>query len=203
MNQLKEVPCRHVECPALGAVAVLAQENSFGYALVGGAVRDAYHSRPATDHDIAVWGHGSASHISAIQYALEELGYIEESYHSEDAEYPTEGDANDGRYECIIQYSHEKYPCVDILVFSSEFGTLCDVLNSFDYNLNQFGITLDDVLKSQRQTAYYGGDQLYVLRQLRTAKVSSDRRQRMQDMAADYGWKVEQEAVCSQLPLPH
>jgi hypothetical protein len=202
MSQLKKVPCHHVDCPALGAVAVLAQQNSFGYALVGGAVRDAYHHRTATDHDIAVWGHGSRNDITAIQVALEELGYAEESYHDENPDYPEESGASDGRYECIIQYSHEKHPCVDILVFSSEFSQLSDVLDSFDYNLNQFAIRFDNTALSQRQTAYYGGDQLFVLKQLRSSKVTEERAHRMQAMACDYGWKVEREDVCQQLPLP-
>lgn len=198
MGQLKEVPCRHVDCPALGAVAVLAQQNSFGYALVGGAVRDAYHSRAATDHDIAVWA-WKVNDVVDIQFALEELGYVEEL--GNDVAPAYEGEARTGLYECVLQYSHNVHPSVDILVYNPEFGTLGDVLNAFDYNINQFAITLDDVDKSQRQTAYYGGDQLYQLRRLASPSITEERADRVYGIALAYGWKLPEVPACPQVPL--
>lgn len=197
MSELKEVPCRPVDCPALGVVAALAAKNNFGYALVGGAVRDAYHHRQATDHDIAVWRCDSINDVVDIGYALEELGYVQEAYHEDDPEY--NADAADGRYECIIEYSHPLYPAVDILVFSSEFGELSDVLDSFDFNLNQFAQRIRGC--GDERITFYGGDQLYSLKQLRSSTVTEERRQRMIDKALDYGWIAQVEAAWPQTPL--
>lgn len=186
---LKEVPCRHVDCPALVVLSVLASQKQFGVALAGGAVRDTYFKRPVKDHDIVVWG-WEFEHWIPIEFAMESAGYKQYAEHTQDPEY---GGVTDGRYACIMQWAHPTHPKVDILIYDQAYTSLESILHVHDHNINQFAKTMDDPSKSNMQTTYYAGDNYGALEQVRFEKVTPERRERMVQYALDVGWKVPNE----------
>lgn len=127
--------------PALNALAVLADESGFdfGAALVGGAVRDAFHGvqpGPISDQDIAVFGPDVAEAMDDIELALFHAGY------KETARFSDEGDYADGQIWLVIKYEHPEFSQVDLLVHP-DAATVEDVVNTFDFNINQFAAVVD------------------------------------------------------------
>lgn len=189
---LKEVPCHHIDCPALVVLSVLASQKQFGVALAGGAVRDTYFKRSVKDHDIAVWGLDS-TYTGDIRATMEWAGYEVVSEHVSDPEYGT-GDCADGRYERIIKFSYvgpTLYPDVDVLIFNSSFGSLAEILDVHDHNINQFAVTMDDPVLSHVQTAFFLASAEYGTLRFNNAQTCAiERRERMVQYALDVGWKV-------------
>lgn len=139
-----------ITCPAIHALAALADESEhvFGVALVGGAVRDAYHgirTSNLADHDIALYNVPD-EYEPVIGDRMVAAGY------SEKARFSDEGDYADGQVWLVVKYEHPVFPQVDLL-YHPQANSVQDVFNTFDYNINQFGaIVADDLL-----TAFYGG----------------------------------------------
>lgn len=189
---LKEVPCHHIDCPALVVLSVLASQKQFGVALAGGAVRDTYFKRPVKDHDIVIWGLDPAL-LGDLKHEMELAGYVLESEHVSDPEYGT-GDCADGRYERIIKYTDNTFPGhpdVDVLIFNDNFGSLAEILDVHDHNINQFAVTLDDPAKSHVQTAFILASAEYGTLRFNNAQTCTiERRERMVQYALDVGWKV-------------
>lgn len=191
---LKEVPCHHIDCPALVVLSVLASQKQFGVALAGGAVRDTYFKRPVKDHDIVIWGLDPAL-LHNLKHEMGWVGYELVSEHISDPEYGT-GDCADGRYERILKYKyiaslHNQLPDVDVLIFHERFGSLGEILDVHDHNINQFAVTMDDPARSHVQTAYYLASAEYGTLRFNNAQTCAiERRERMVQYALDVGWKV-------------
>lgn len=194
MSNLREVPCNHIVCPAFNVLSVLAQEIGFGVALVGGAVRDTYFKRKEpSDYDIAVWGDMFAA--NTVEVALEAAGY-ELARMDIASEYDLE--ANPGgddlsKYYWISQFSHPVYSDVDVLSFGGRTKTLEDVLNQFDFNINQFAVQFDDISISEVQTAYYGGTTSLaaeILLRLPMSTANRERTDHIIEIAESVGWTV-------------
>ncbi|QQO90839.1 tRNA nucleotidyltransferase [Pseudomonas phage Misse] len=139
-----------ITCPAIHALAALADESEhdFGVALVGGAVRDAYHgvhTSNIADHDIALYSVPD-EYEPVIGDRMVSAGY------SEVARFSDEGDYADGQIWLVVKYGHPVFPNVDLL-YHPQASTVQDVFQTFDFNINMFGaIVADDQL-----TAFYGG----------------------------------------------
>lgn len=188
-QSLKEVPCHLIDCPALVVLSVLAGQKQFGVALAGGAVRDTYFKRPVKDHDIVIWG-GVTIHRSDLDAALEPIGYAFMNEYTTDADYGT-GDCADGRYAAIVKYWHSTLPDLDVLIFHERFGSLAEILDVHDHNINQFAVTLDDPAKSHVQTAFILASAEYGTLRFNNAQTCTiERRERMVQYALDVGWKV-------------
>lgn len=192
MTTLKEIPCNHIVCPALNVLSVLAQEKSFGVALVGGAVRDTYFKRKhPSDYDIAVWDVLSSN---LIEVALEDAGY-ELDRMDVAGVYESECNSGDGldKYEWIAQFSHPVYGDVDVLCYTRHTTCLKDVLDKFDFNINQFAVQFDDISISEVQTAYYGGTASLaaeILLRLPGSTANRERTDHIIEIAESVGWTV-------------
>lgn len=181
-----EVSTRSIYCPALTALAVLAVHSGFEFrtALVGGAVRDAYHGvgqGPLSDQDVAVFGAEAQDAEPEIHEAMLKAGYTEKARFSDEGEYA------DGQVWLVVKYEHGVYPQVDLL-FHPQADTLEDVLDTFDYNLNQFAAVYAEPEVSEVLTAYYHGDQLQVLKS--NVPVDAARTAKMVRIADMLGWAV-------------
>ena len=115
----------------LSNTRTLLEEMGVNYCVAGGYARDMYFGRTPRDAD--VWLIGAEQHQLdqldefAIYYCWERIGgnYCEDS-----------GDRNiDAVY---------KAGKVDLIVCSTEVQSLRDVMQSFDYNINQFYMNLAD-----------------------------------------------------------
>lgn len=150
-----EVSTRNIYCPALSALAVLAVHSGFEFraALVGGAVRDAYHGieqGPLSDQDVAVFGAEANAALPEIEEAMRNAGYTEKARFSDSGEYA------DGQIWLVVKYEHSRYPQVDLL-FHPLADTIEDVLDTFDYNINQFAAVYAEPEVNEVLTAYYHG----------------------------------------------
>lgn len=192
MSNLKEIPCNHIVCPALNVLSVLALDNSFGVALVGGAVRDTYFKRKhPSDFDIAVWDLLSSNMVEVV---LEDAGYTLDRIDVA-GKYDSESNSGDDldKYEWIAQFSHPIYGDVDVLCFGQRTKTLADVLSQFDFNINQFAVQFDDISISEVQTAYYGGTTSLaaeILLRLPGSTANRERTDHIIEIAESVDWTV-------------
>ena len=195
MSNLKEIPCNHIVCPALNVLSVLAREMNFGVALVGGAVRDTYFKQEGkhpNDYDIAVWDDVISAGL--IESAMENAGYVLDRT-DVSGEYDSECNSGDDleKYYWISQYSHPIYGDVDVLSFAGRTKTLQEVLDQFDFNINQFAVQFDDIEISEVQTAYYGGAQSLaceLLLRLPGSTANRERTDHIIEIAESVGWTV-------------
>jgi hypothetical protein len=184
---LTKIDIPHIECPALNALAVLADESSFdfGLALAGGAVRNAALGLPESDHDIIIFAFDPARDmIAAIDVALDRVGY---TLHTVDdaSEYA------EARVWMVRQYRHDVYPELDVL-FHPDDTSVESVLLKHDYNINNYVAVVDDIADSERQTAYYVGSapQGVLWRQPYQESICFDRQSHIVAIADKAGWSV-------------
>lgn len=151
------IPTPAIECPALRALAVLAAESQFEFtpALAGGAVRNASNGYPdhgITDHDIAICGPDACNDdaITAMEVELEKLGYAEIARFEQSGEYA------DNQLWLVIKYEHPVFSDVDLLIHPIA-ANVRDVLDSFDFNINQYAMVIPDPLGDGEVETYYGG----------------------------------------------
>lgn len=105
-------------------------------ALVGGAVRDAVHYRPAKDLDIAFWN-VDLTEFHALRQFLFENGYRPQPI-PQGEEGPHDGEEGE-RLHGFARYQQPNGGLtVDLLCFAPRYRSLEDVINSFDYSINQY-----------------------------------------------------------------
>lgn len=151
-----KVNIRPTMCPALTALSVLSVHSGFDFApaLVGGAVRDAYHCitpNYIADQDVAIYGPEANEALAEIEVAMFKHGYTEKDRFSDEGEYAA------GQIWLVIKYDHEVYPQVDLL-FHPQASNIEDVLNTFDFNINKFAAFLPEPEVNEELDAYYYGE---------------------------------------------
>lgn len=186
-NTLTKIDIPHIECPALNVLAVLAAESavSFGLALTGGAVRNAALGLGPTDHDIIIFDYEQdMGLIQQIDEVLKGAGYDLDCV-NDNAEYA------DARVEMVRQYTHDVYPELDVLFHPDEISVQ-SVLTTHDFNINNYVVVVDDICDSERQTAYFVGDNPpgILVRQPYQAAIHPNRQAHVVDIADRAGWCV-------------
>lgn len=188
-NTLTRIDTPHIECPALNVLAVLAAESSvsFGLALAGGAVRNAALGLPESDHDIIIFDYALEDEPELMGNIIKVLGH--DGYDlvqlDDDEEYA------DARVRAVAQFRHAVYPELDVL-FHPMDRSVQEVLVKHDYNINNYCVVVDDICDSERQTAYFVGDNPpgVLVRQPYQESICFDRQRHIVDIADKAGWLV-------------
>lgn len=150
--------------------------------IAGGYARDLKFSRPARDMDIIVYGTPAyyATVVPLMRY-LQNAGLLDEESTS----------------ECYDEYEALSYrllgvlktTCnVDIIFWGDDYKTEQDVIDTFDYNINQF--VLRTSLDGTMPTAEYLGKNYGALQQVRDDGITAKRKKHVEDIAWEAGWRI-------------
>ncbi|CAK25950.1 hypothetical protein [Pseudomonas phage LKD16] len=194
LNDTKEIkylpPLNKVSSGALAHLALLsayaAVRHDEGAALVGGAARDLYQQVMPRDIDLGFW---SISDDRFLKVAGELEGRLGATWCEECDSY---GDA-DTPFDRVVKLKGCKLldnQDVDLLLYNCQ--TMGQVLDTFDYTLNQIGLAYvwSDPDDAPRLTARIHKDVEWgVNRAIRGGPRTEERAQRMLALTEQYGWE--------------
>lgn len=144
-------------------------------AIAGGAVRDSYFGVEARDIDIVVWNCTNQEQALALQNELTALGFVCNN---------TKADSLDPNYkDCRCAGVWEYGTSFDVILYGQEYTTLEQVMEAFDFNINQFISTDGKEMRQYIQEGHKSG----VLSQLRET-VSKERTAKIVAYAKSVGW---------------
>ena len=158
--------------------------NSVKWSVAGGYPRDLANGLTPRDCDIVAYGFGSSAAIYEFQQRLSNfvLGLGVYSTESCGSEYVN------NRIEGVVKTTED----IDIILWNPEHQTVQDVIDNFDFNINQYIMvqTFSGVYIARFKGMVFG-----VLHQLRNSDVTPERKSKMIYHALLMDWKVPQELL--------
>lgn len=144
-------------------------------AIAGGAVRDSYFGKEPKDIDIVVWNCTTQAQALALQNELTALGFVYNNVKAEslDPEYK----------DCRCAGVWEFGTSFDVILYGSSYTTEEQVMEAFDFNINQFVSSDGKEMRQYIQDGHKDG----VLSQLRET-VSKQRTAKIVAYAQSVGW---------------
>jgi hypothetical protein len=154
-------------------------ELGISYKIAGGYARDKFFNRTPRDLDIVIFNLSEAR-ISSKFYGI--LAYCDmtgvtakHSIQSEDSEYHS-----DRVFGVITLFGG-----IDLIFWNSGFETIQQVMDGFDYNLNQF------TYSEEFGPVFHGEQEKFgVLQQLRGSEITPEREQKMKLLAVRCQWSL-------------
>ena len=158
------------------------------WSVAGGYPRDLANGLTPRDCDIVLFGFGSSPAIYQFEQGLVDFVHSLGIYSAETcgAEY------ENPRIGGVIKTTEN----IDLISWSPEHQTVKDVVDNFDYNINQYimarGLSGEYLIRFQ-------GLDFGVLQQLRNSDVTPERKSKMIEHALRMDWKVPPELLRSDI----
>ncbi len=166
---------------------VCAMLEAFGFNVMvsGGYPRDLFYGETPKDVDIAVYNIGDkTTELATITEVFRKAGWLTHEFLNA----PSLSEPSEKHIFTVLKLEHD----VDVICFNPDITTEREVLDTYDYNINQFVATWQDLIYDLPPGILFKGEDGGVLRRLNDSDtIRETRAQKMEDYANRVGWLVD------------
>ena len=165
------------------ALLELLAELGLEYVIAGGYPRDLYYGLEPRDMDICIFGVGSAEKNIAINQMYDVLSKSNQMLSSiqvDDEDYPHD------RIDAVFKTTYD----VDVIIYKDSFESAQSVLDSFDFNINQFVLYKLAYRDKYTEMMWPFMEKHGKLIQLREESISPERKAKMVLKAKQCNWSI-------------
>jgi len=156
------------------------------WVILGGYARDKYHGKEPKDLDIIVYNTGEVPISTMIKLEMAMQKYVHKEHEGSD-------DGGDGRIEEVLTYKIEGI-VVDLIFWTKKHTTVESVINSFDYNINQYIYDFKSGVSS-----FLGRNEGMVIK-TGEHTIPLERKVRIEQIARNLGWKISDDFLEVEVP---